>query len=212
MSPPARTVKRLALGVAVVALVAAVIIDTPFLTPEEAEAINPPPFSAEAYAEESFPEIADAVSTEATDISVLAPMITSDAEAAGREYGTDIGSGKYAYAIIATGTVTEADANFLLLDVPDLPEEVTVRVALGSGVSGSAIRDVTGEISFSDFPGQTEYQSVANAYKTIVAREVVAGIDPASLVDQEISVDGVWSTGGPPDSYVITPVAIEVSS
>jgi predicted lipoprotein len=212
MSPPTRSVKRVAVGVAVAALIAAMVIDTPFLTPEEAEAVNPPPFSAEAYAEESFPEIAEAVSTEATDITVLAPLITSDAEAAGREYGTDIGSGKYAYAMAANGTVAEADESFLILDVPDLPDEVTVRVALGSGISGSAIRDVTGEISFSDFPGQTEYQSVANAYEAIVARDVVADVDAASLVDQEITVVGVWATGGPPNSYVITPTSFEVSS
>jgi len=207
-----RSVKGLVAGVAVAAVAAAIVIDTPFLTPEEAQAINPPQFSAEGFAQDAFPEVTEAVSADATDLAEVVQAYTGDPEAAGKEFGTALGGGKFVFPVSATGTVSEADANFLRISVPGVPPEAAVRVAVGSGISGTAIRDVTGKYTFSEFPGQTEYQSAANAFKGLVQSEVVADVDPAATVGKEITVEGVWPTGGPPNSYVITPTSIEVAS
>lgn len=187
-------------------------LDTTFLSPQEAAAVNPAAFSPEEYAERAFPEVVDTLTENATDITELAPAVAADPAAAGQEYGTDVGSGKFAYAVEATGTVAEADADFLRLQIPDLPPDVVVRVPLGAAVSGTPVRDAPGDIVFSDFVDQTQFQSVANQFKAKILADVVGGIDPATMVGKEITVVGAWTPGGPEKTFSIQPVTIEVAA
>lgn len=206
-----RVVKHLVAVALGLVIVVAMVTDTKFLTPEEAAALNPAPFTAEAYATKNFPKIVTALTEKATDITELAKAVDADPAAAGKKYGTDVGSGKFAYPVKATGTVKEVDADFMLLEVRGLPPKDQVRVPLGAAVSGTPVRDATGTITFSDFVGQTDFQSVANAFKLKVQSEVIASIDPPSLKGKQITVIGAWSSGGPPNSYIIQPVSIEAA-
>ncbi len=207
-----RTLKPFLPLAALALLVAAMAIDTTYLSPEEAAAVNPPPFEASVYAAEAFPEIAALIEEEATDIVELAPAITEDPAAAAEASGNDVGGGRYGFAVSATGKVASVDEDFILLDVAGLPANSAVRIPVGRALSGTPIRDVTGTIGFGDFPGQSAYQSVANEFALLMQSEVLAPADPATLQDQELTVVGAYVTGGPPDSYLIQPVSIEVGS
>lgn len=191
-----------------VGLLVAMVADTTFLDPTEAAAVNPAAFSAEAYVAEVYPEIVSLIRENPTDLAVLVPAYEADPVAAGAEYGTDLGSGKFAYAVSATGTVASVDADFIILTVPGL-DGADVRIPLGAALSGTPLRDATGTIVFSDFVDQTQFQSVANQLKITTQNEVLASIDPASLQGGEITVVGAWQTGGPPGTYLIQPVSIE---
>lgn len=197
---------------AVAVLLVAIVVSTRFLTPEEVAALNPPPFSARQFASEAFPKVSKEIAESATDITVLAPAIADDPAAAGQEYGQNLGSGAFAFPVRATGSATEVDANFVLLEVRGLPNGTEVRIPLGAAVSGTPVRDATGTITFGDFTDQTAFQSVANEFKLKIESEVLGSIDPASLRGQQVTVVGAWSTGGPPNSYIIQPVSIEVAS
>lgn len=213
MSSPQRRPSRYIVPAAVAAvLLGGMGLSTKWLTPEEVEALNPPPFVAADFVDETFPEQTEMLQESATDITVLAPAISEDLPAAAAEHGVDLGSGAYAFPVTATGTVEEVDAQYALLDVPGLDDRYEVRIALGNAVSGSPVRDATGTLAFGDFPDQTSFQSVANGFKRKIREDVLAEVEPDSLPGREVTVHGAWGTGGPPDSYVIQPVSIEVAS
>jgi len=203
--------KNLVASAAVLALIVAMVLSTKFLSPQEAAALNPPEFNAKTYADENFPKVVRVLTDKATDITVLAPAVNEDPAAAGKQYGTDTGSGRFAFAVKATGTVAEADADFILLQVPGLPTKDEVRIPLGAAVSGTPVRDAPGTITFSDFVGQTDFQSVANQLKAKLQSEVTSKLDPKSVKGKTLTVVGAWSSGGPPRSYIIQPVSVTIA-
>jgi predicted lipoprotein len=203
--------KRLVLVAALVVLVLAMVLNTKFLTPSEASALKPAAFSAKTYVQKNFPTMTETLTRKATDVAVLVPAIDKDEAAAGKQYGIDVGSGKFAFPVKASGTVTEVDENFMTLAVPGVPAGKTVRVPLGAAVSGTPLRDATGDMTFSDFSGQTDFQSVANELKVKVRADVIDKADPASLKGKKVTVVGAHSSGGPRTSFIIQPVSIEAS-
>ena len=50
-----------------------------------------------------FPKITETLTSKATDVVVLVPAIDKDQAAAGKQYGVDVGSGKYAFPVKAIG-------------------------------------------------------------------------------------------------------------
>lgn len=204
-------VRKLPLLVVGLALAGAMIWDTTFLDPVESAGHQPEQFDAEAYAAETFPELAQEIVAQATDLTVLVPAVREDLAAAGAEYGNNLGAGQYAFAVRVTGTVSEVDEDFVMLDVDGLPGESEVRIPMGMALSGIPIRDATGTIGFGDFPDQTSFQSVANAFQAIMRTEVLEPADPPSLVGQTVTVVGAWASGGPADLYLIQPVTIDAA-
>jgi predicted lipoprotein len=204
------TKKIVGVAVLVVVLIA-VVLDTKFLSPQAVAELNPPPFNAETYGTEEFPKVAEKIKSEADDIVVIAKAVEADPAAACKQYGQDLGSGACAYAVKATGTAGAVDGNFVVLTVPGMPAGTTVRIPLGAAVSGTPVRDCTGDIKFGDFAGQTDFQSVANQFKLRIQQDVLAKADPKSWAGKQATVHGCWGTGGPPNSFNIQPVEIEVA-
>lgn len=203
--------KKLLPLVAAVVLVGAMVADTKFLSPDEVSALEPVEFDAASFAAAEFPGIVEKFSAEGTPLNDLVPAVEKDAAAAAQQFGGVTISGKTSFATTVTGTVAEVDANFLRLDVDGLPKDVEVRVPVGVPLNGTPVRDAAG-YEFADFKGQTDYQSMANELKNIMAADVVGAVDPAALDGTQISVVGAFATGGPPQSYIVQPVAIEVGS
>jgi predicted lipoprotein len=194
----------------IVVLLVAMAMDTKFLSAEEVAAINPAKFSAKTYAAEAYPKIVNAIETKAVDLKQIAAAVVTDPAAAGEKYGNVAGTDKYAIPVSFTGKVTEADADFLTINVPGLPKDSVVRVAIGQAANGTALRDAPGTIKFKDFQNQTDYQQVANELKITTLTEVAGKVDTASARGKDASVVGVYVTNtGPEGSYLITPVKIE---
>ncbi len=195
---------------AVILLALLMVVNTRFLSRDEAAAVNPTEFDAAAFAADELPGITEYVQENANEISVIVTAVAADPVAAGTQFGNAAGTDKYAIPVTATGTVSTSDANFLTISVPGLPAEVTVRVPVAQAFNGTALRDVTGELSFADFPGQTDYQQVANDLKTLAIGTVFADVDVAALPGTTITVVGVYVTdSGPAGSFLVTPVSIE---
>lgn len=209
---PSSMMRWLAVAAVVVVIGAAMVFSTKWLSPEEAAAINPPPFNAETFAREQFPKVTEEIKSEATDLATLAPAYAADPAAACEQYGTKLGQSSCAYPVKLSGTVTAVDANFATVQVPGVPAEFTVRIPLAAAVTGTPVRDATGSITFSDFVGQTDFQSVANQFKLRVQQDVIASSDPASWQGKTITVYGAWATGGPSNAFNVQPVAIEVAA
>jgi len=200
--------RLIAIAIGVVLLIA-MAFSTKWLTPEQEAELIPQPFNAATYAAETFPEIRDTVVERAVSLEELAPAVTADANAAGAEFGVDSG-GKYTVPVTVTAPVATVDANFVTLDTPNIPG-YAVRIPVAAALNGTAIRDVTGEITFGDFTDQTDYQQVANEFKLIMQREIMDPLDKAALPGKTVTVYGAWVTGGQPGTFVIQPVQLEVA-
>ncbi len=193
--------------VGALALLSLMLLNTRFISPAEERELNPPPFNATTYAATELPKITTAVGQKAVDVTELAPALAADEKAAGEKYGVSSGT-SYTIPVKASGKVAEVDENFVLLDTPGTGE-TKVRIPLGAALNGTPIRDVTGEITFGDFPGQTDYQQVANEFKTLMQKDIIGKLDTASLKGKTVDVTGAFATGGPPNSIIIQPLTIK---
>lgn len=195
----------------IVALLAAMVADTKFVDTTAATEIRGSDFDPQEYTDQAFPEIRDMIVDQAVPLPELADAIANDPQAAGAEYGQNMGAGRYTYPVFTAGTVDEVDSDYIYLSVPELPD-ADVRIPIGSALSGNPVRDATGTIAFGDFPDQNAYQSVANYFRRIMLADVIEPLDPPSLVGETLEVYAGWVTGGPAETYLIMPVSIEVAS
>ncbi len=195
-----------ALGALVVLV--AMYLSTTFLSPAEEAKVNPPPFNGETYSAEAFPKQAAAIEEKAVDLGTLIPAVEKDVKSAAQQYGVDSGSGNYTFPVKATATVIDVDENFIHLESPVRGDRVLI--PLGLAVNGTPVRDALGTITFGDFIDQTDFQTVANQFKLIIEKDVLAPADPANLTGKTVSVVGAWATGGAENTYIIQPVKLEV--
>ncbi len=212
MRSPSRTSLKktgFVLGLCVILLVA-MGSNTKFLSPRQATAYNPKSFSAEEYAAKAFPSVAATITKKAVDLTVLAPALAQDLTSAGAKYGVNLGASSFAFAVRTGGTVESLDSDFITLKVSGLPAEVLVYLPLGLAVSGNPIRDAPGIIKYGDFADQTDYQSVANAFKLIIKSEILSKLDLTVIKGKKLSVVGAWTSGGPANTFIIQPVSIQV--
>jgi predicted lipoprotein len=207
-----KSTKAIGVTVGILVVVALMIADTTFLSPEDAAAVSGPTFTPAEYVEDQFPAIAELIIENATDLVTVANAVADDPERAGAEYGISLGAGRYVYQVTTVATVDRVDDDFIHLTVPDMPPDSIVRIPLTTALSGTPVRDATGTITFGDFVDQTDYQSVANEFKLKLQSDVLSSIDPPALVDQEITVYGAVVAGAPAGTYFVQPVSIEVAS
>ena len=107
-----------------------------------------------------------------------------------------------------TGTMGEAKSGIYTVAVPDVPEEITVRVQTGPAINGTELRDATGDIEFGQFKNQIEYQNAGAALNDAMKAEVLSGIDTASLSGREVAIVGAFRLINP-KNWLITPVELE---
>lgn len=91
-----------------------------------------------------------------------------------------------------------------------MPDDVVVRFQAGSAVNGTTLRDTTGEIEFSDFTNQIEYQDAGAALNKEMKRQVLSEIDGQDLTGKTLEVVGSFNMINP-ENWLITPVSIAIS-
>jgi predicted lipoprotein len=203
--------RKLIVPLALLALLVLMIADTKFFFGSEATQAAPGTFSPVTYAEEKYEsEIAPDIEDRATDIVTVANAIKADPAAAGAEYGTVSGSSSPVYSVEFTGTAAAPDANGLMqVAVDGMPSDIKVFVQTGPAVNGTAIRDATGKVDFSQFKNQIEYQNVGAELNNQVKNLVLAKLDKSAIAGKEVSVVGAFQLVSP-TSFVVTPVKVDV--
>lgn len=201
--------------VALVALAAAMVANTTFLDPEAAQASGGEKFDAATYAAGNYEaEIVPWIEENAVSATDLATAIGEDLDAAGEEFGGRSGAtNAWAFPVTFTGVAGEVnpDNGLLPVEVEGMPEDVDLLVQTGPAMSGSALRDVTGEISFGMFTNQIEFQSVGVQLNEMAKQSVLASLDAASLDGQTVTVTGAFSAGNPA-AWIVAPIAFEAGS
>ena len=170
-----------------------------------AQQFNPVAFVDENYDSVIVPYITD----NAVDLATLVAALDDGAEES--EYGNTSGaSSAYAFPVTFTAVAGELKAPILPVTVEGLPDGVTVQIQVGPAVSGTALRDVTGEVDFNDFSNQLEYQTAANELNNRVKTTVLEGFDAAAAKGTTITVTGAYLRVNP-NLISVVPISIEVA-
>lgn len=188
-------------------LLAAMALDTKVVVLGSEEDLREQAFSPEHYGAETFPTVRDSIRDRAVDAAELAEAVLADRTAAAETYGVGSGTGAV-IPVRFTGTMGEAKSGIYTVAVPDVPEEITVRVQTGPAINGTELRDATGDIEFGQFKNQIEYQNAGAALNDAMKAEVLSGIDTASLSGREVAIIGAFRLINP-KNWLITPVELE---
>ena len=178
-----------------------------------AAAFDPKTYVDGIWASKIVPTVHD----KAVDVTTVQAALTADAAAAGKQYGHQAGTGSpYAFLVKGSGTVTKVDTEAptgpVTVQVPGAAgaKAVTLTIATGPVIAGTALRDGVGFIAFGDFTNQIDYANVANAINAKVKSEVTAKLDPKSLTGQKVTFYGAFSELTPGQIFLV-PTSVEVS-
>lgn len=200
----------IAAGVAIVVLVLA-SFNVAVVSIDDVNAGSGDTFDPVAFAEEEFSaSIVPTIEEEAIELPTLLADLAAGGDEA--EFGNTSGaSSAYAFPVTFTAVAGELAGPILPLTVEGVPADTTVQLQVGPALNGTALRDVTGDISFNSFVNQLEYQNVATELNNQVREQVLAGIDPATLSGKTLEITGAYLRVNPALVSVI-PVDIEVVS
>jgi predicted lipoprotein len=186
-------------------------LTTRFVSAEAAEeAASGTRFDPAAYTDERFDdEIVPQVEEEAVDLAVLLEDLAGGADEA--EFGHAPGAGSsYSFPVEFTGVAGAPNGSIVPVTVEGVASDVVVQVQIGPALNGTALRDVTGTVSFNEFTNQLEFQEVATEFNDRVRDEVLTEVDPATLEGSTIHVVGAFTRVNPALVSVV-PVVFEVN-
>ncbi|WP_432989510.1 DUF2291 family protein [Dactylosporangium sp. CA-233914] len=174
-------------------------------------------FDAKVYVDGIWAsKIVPTVHEHAVDITTVAAAVAQDVNAAGKQYGHQAGTGSpYAFLVKGSGTVAKVDTSAptgpVTVEIArDGGQPLTLYVATGPVIAGTAIRDGVGFISFGDFTNQIAYADVANQINNRVKTDVVAKVDRAGLTGKTITFYGAFSALAP-GQIMVVPTELQVA-
>jgi len=185
-----------------------IALDTKVVVTGSDEDTRQQAFSADRFALANYPRIRDMVIKRAPAAVQLAKEILNNKNAAIKAYGTagDIGA---VMPVKLTGVVGEGRSGIYNLTVDGMPEGIRIRVQTGPAINGTELRDMPGDIDFSDFKNQIEYQDAGSAINRAMSAVTLKDLDRDSLPGKTIKVTGVFKLSNP-KNWLITPVQLEV--
>lgn len=196
------------LGVLLAFLIAAAL-STKVVTGEEQASQATETFDAATYAGEHFEaDIVPYIEDNAVELATLLSDLENGADEA--DFGNTSGaSSAYAFPVTFEAVAGDPTPPVLPVTVDGVPDDTTVQIQIGPALNGTAIRDVSGTISFNEFTNQLEYQNVGTELNNQVRETVLQDLDPATLAGQTIRVTGAFLRVNPA-LVSIVPTSIEV--
>jgi predicted lipoprotein len=194
-----------------VVVVLAAALSTKVVSAEDHAAASADEFDPATYAAEIFEsEIVPQIEEDAVPLPELLDALAADEAAAQEQYGNTSGaSSSWSYPVSGSGIAGTPVNGLLPVTVEGVDPAIVVYVQIGPAINGTAIRDVTGTISFDQFTNQLEYQQVATELNNLVRDTVLADVDPASLPGATVDFVGAY-TAVNPALVSIVPVVFEV--
>ncbi|WP_285294556.1 DUF2291 domain-containing protein [Aureimonas altamirensis] len=199
---------QMVLAAAAVALLAAIALDTTYVSVESAAGARAQGFSPETYGAEEFPNVQSAIEGKATDAAALAAAIAANKDEAVAQHGTPSGIAPV-MSVTFTGVAGEPRSGIYPVTVEGAPDDLVIRVQTGPAINGTELRDAPGTIEFGQFTNQIEYQNAGAALNEEMKKQVLAGVDTANLNGKTITVTGAFRLINP-KSWLVTPVRMSV--
>jgi predicted lipoprotein len=203
-----KRVKRYAaIGVVVIAVIAAMALDTKVVTIGSADDVQEQGFSPDSYGQKMFPAIQQDVASRAVEAKTLADALQANQQDAVKKYG--VGAPLPVFAVKLTGVVQAGQMGIFPLKVDGLAEGMQVRLQTGPAITGTDLRDANGKIQFGDFTNQIEYQNAGSAINRAMKSAVLDTLDRDALPGKTVDVVGVFRLLNA-KNWMVTPVSMEV--
>jgi predicted lipoprotein len=161
-------------------------------------------FADENYQQKIVPYILD----NSYPLAELDAEIIADPNVAGAKYGKrDGNNAAYSVATKFTAIGGELKGDLLVLEVEGVTTPVFLQV--GPALNGTALRDVTGLVKFTDFENQLAYQDIGTKLNDKVRDTVLSGIDKTTLTGKRMDIIGAFSLFNP-KQYIVIPISVKV--
>ncbi len=195
-------------AVLAVIVIAGIAADTTVVRIGSKEDVRQQVFEPDAFGAKEFPIVQQFVESKAVDAQTLGPAVLADKTAAAKKYGTPATVGAVV-PVKVSGIAGEGKMGVYMLKVDGLPPEITVRVQTGPAINGTDLRDATGQVTFSQFKNQIEYQNAGSGINRAMKKAVLSGIDNTNLTGKTLEVTGAFTLINP-KNWLITPVKVVV--
>ncbi len=195
------------MGVLVVAVIAAMALDTKVVKIGSADDVQEQGFSPDSYGQKTFPGIQQDVATRAVEAKTLADALQANQADAVKQYG--VGSPLPVLPVKLEGVVQAGQMGIFPLKVEGLPDSTKVRLQTGPAITGTDLRDANGKIQFGDFTNQIEYQNAGSAINRAMKSAVLDKLDRDALPGKTVQVIGVFRLLSA-NNWMVTPVSVEV--
>jgi predicted lipoprotein len=141
------------------------------------------------------------------------PRVLSDAEQQATDVAASGDGSPRARVVKGTGVVTAVDrtsrVGLLRVQVPGLATPVAIQV--GPVIRGTALRDASTFIQFSDFTNQSDYAAAANALNDYALRTVIAPLAFETLRGRTVGFTGAAGRAAARDGAIeVVPLRIAV--
>ena len=195
------------IGVLVVAVIAAMALDTKVVKIGSADDVQEQGFSPDSYGQKTFPGIQQDVAARAVEAKTLADALQANQADAVKQYG--VGSPLPVLPVKLEGVVQAGQMGIFPLKVEGLPDSTKVRLQTGPAITGTDLRDANGKIQFGDFTNQIEYQNAGSAINRAMKSAVLDKLDRDALPGKTVQVIGVFRLLSA-NNWMVTPVSVEV--
>jgi predicted lipoprotein len=156
----------------------------------------------------------------AADAGTVLEALRKSPDDARAKFGRTDGSGGWYVTVRGQGRVllidTSSATGLATIDLPPYDGHVDLTLQIGPVIRGSALRDATDLVPFSQFPNQLAYADAANALNARVARDVLGPVSTSLAKGQALSFVAAGGTASPDsrqlDSLVPVQLSLESSS
>lgn len=207
---------RTVIAVAVVGVVAAMVASTRFVP--DGSTLPSPTSSAEGLDPKTWAQanydsaVVPAITAKVVPWDTLIGAIVADPDSACQQYGQqEEGANSCSFATSITGQLVTGNFDELAVVTASTPQSVTVGFQTGPAITGTALRDASGLVTFGMFQNQTAYQQAGTELNNVMKQEVLANFDPASALGKTYTVVGAFSWDGS-GHVTITPISLQVAS
>lgn len=196
--------------VVLIVVVVAVFFNVKVVSIADATAASPDAFDPATFAVDNYEtEIVPQIEKDAVPLATLLTDLAGGADE--DEFGNSSGAASsYSFPVSFSGIAGTPAGGVVPITVDGVPSGVTVQLQVGPALNGTALRDVTGTISFDQFTNQLEYQKVGTELNNQVKATVLDTLDVASLAGKTVTVTGAYTRVNPALVSVV-PVKLEVS-
>jgi len=152
----------------------------------------------------------------ATSARVLLDAIAASPDGAGEKYGRRESGGAWQFRVKGEGHAIELDTHsrngLLLLDLAPYDGRADVSIQIGPVLRGTALRDATGLIRFTDFVNQIQFADVANELNKRVLAKVLAPVGLSAAKGKTVSFAGAFTLEGAGEPLIrgVVPVSLAV--
>ena len=160
-------------------------------------------------------KLVPAIVSSAVDARTLLTAMAASIDDAERKYGRNDNGGGWYFNVKGEGKVLAVDTSsrngLIELAVLKQDRQPDVSIQLGPVLRGSALRDSTGLISFSNFVNQLQFADVAEALNNKAKQTVLAPFDTAGLAGKTVSFAGSFEVVGTTQPLIKNVVPVQLT-